>query len=143
MRKTVLVAMLACCVGFAVATMTAHAYTRLNAWRSHGENFQLGYVVGYIDAVKLSKFKDTRAMIPTSGRSRHRDWLNSVNAFYDDPANADRPIPDAMQVVGQALQAEMLKAFKERRNRAHKNAAGTAGTAPAPAPDPVPGSAAE
>ena len=118
MRKTVLVAMVACCVGFALAAMTAQAYTKLNAWRSHGEKFQLGYVVGYIDAVKLSKFKDTRATIPTAGRARHQDWLNRVNAFYDDPANADRPVPDAMLVVGRELQEEILRVYKQRRDRA-------------------------
>lgn len=138
MQKTVLVAVVACCAGFLVATMAAHAYTRLNAWRSHGERFQLGYVVGYIDAVKLSKFKDTRAMIPTSGRARHQDWLNRINAFYDDPENADRPIPDAMRVVGKQFQTEILKAYKERRDRAYE-----AGRAASPSPSPATGPAPE
>jgi len=117
MRKTVLVAMVACCVGFAVATMTAHAYTKLNAWQTHGAKFQLGYVVGYIDAVKLAKFKDTRATIPTAGRARHQDWLRRVNEFYENPANVERPVPDAMLVVGQQYQEEILRTYKERRDR--------------------------
>lgn len=133
--------MVACCVGFAVATMTAHAYTKLSAWRSHGDKFQLGYVVGYIDAVKLAKFKDTRATIPTAGRAKHQDWLRRVNAFYDDPANVERPIPDAMLVVGQQLQDEILRAYKERRDRI-LNAA-KAGSKPDAAAGSAPGSALE
>jgi hypothetical protein len=130
MRKSLVIAVVAWCAGFLVAAVTGHAYTKLNAWRAFGEQFQLGYVVGYIDAVKLAKFKDLRATIPTMGRARYKEWQDGVNEFYEDPANADRPVPDAMLEVGRELQDRILKAYRAQREAARESA--TAPATPAP-----------
>ena len=141
MRKAVLGLALAWIAGFLCAGVAAHAYTKLNAWQAFGERFQLGYVAGYIDAAKLSKYKDVRVAIPTQGRARHQHWVDGVNAFYEDSANAGRPVPDAMGVVGDDLKREFLKAYRERRDqaleaaeasRAAPNEAPGSGSAPEP-----------
>jgi hypothetical protein len=114
MRRTIVLTALAFGCGLALASVTAHAYTKLRIWRSYGPPFQLGYVVGYLDAISLSKRKDQRALIAAGGRQDYERWTAMVNEFYEDPANAERPIPDAMLVVGRKFQEEIMKAYRER-----------------------------
>ena len=108
---------LAGCVGFCVAAATAFGYAKLNVWRGYGENFQLGYIVGYLDGVNLAQRHDARAFLPTGGRPQYERWRAMVNEFYADPANAARPIPDAMGVVGAKMRDEMLERLRAPRGQ--------------------------
>jgi hypothetical protein len=130
MRRTMLTAVLAGCAGFCLATAAAYGYAKLDAWRTFGENFQLGYVVGYLDAVALNKRHDTRVWIPASAKPNYERWRAMVNDYFADPANAERPVPDGMAAAGKILQAEMVKEYQERAERLK--------SAPSPSPDAVP-----
>ena len=125
-------AVLAGCAGFGAASMSAYAYTQMNTWRQFGERFQLGYVVGYLDAVKLSKRKDPRAMIPSPSRGDYEGWRQDVDAFYEDPVNQNRPVPDAMLAVGEKLRARIMKEYTEQRRQRLE----AARTLPSPSPAP-------
>jgi hypothetical protein len=135
MRKIILMAALACGGGLCLASLTAYGYTKLNAWRAQGEQFQLGYVVGYLDAAALWKRKDPRAYVPAGGRGKYEEWRRKVNEFYEDPANADRSIPDAMLVIGKQVQDRIMKAYKERRRAAGRTQAGASPTPAGGAPE--------
>ena len=100
-----------------LVTATAFGTTRINIWKTYGEKFQLGYVVGYLDAVTLSQRKDQRAMLPTGGGKNFDRWVNEVNAFYENPANANRPIPDAMSFVGQKIRTERMEEWNQKAKR--------------------------
>lgn len=106
-------AALAGCGGFCLASTTVLGGARLNIWRTYGESFQLGYVVGYLDAANLAKRHDMRAFVPTGGKPDFELWRGRVNEFYDDPAHADAQLPDAMAAVGKRFQAEILKTVNE------------------------------
>jgi hypothetical protein len=108
---------LAGCAGFCIAAATAFGYAKLNAWRDYGENFQLGYIVGYLDGVNLAQHHDERAIVPTGGRPQYARWRDMVNEFYADPANASRPIPDAMAVVGAKIREEVFEKWRLRREQ--------------------------
>jgi hypothetical protein len=108
---------LAACAGFGVAAATAFGYAKLNVWREYGENFQLGYIVGYLDGVNLAQHHDERAFLPTGGRPQYERWRAMVNEFYADPANAARPIPDAMGFVGAKMREEMFQRLRARRGQ--------------------------
>ncbi len=126
-RSIAVVAAVAWCGGFLTATVPALAYTKLNAWRAYGETFQLGYVVGFLDAVTLWKRRDPRgATIPIGGKQNFELWRSRVNDYFADPENEKRTIPDAMGSIGSKLTMERLKAYNER-------AAATPGAAPTPA----------
>ena len=116
-RRVWLMVVLAGCAGFCVASATAFGYAKLNAWRSFGEHFQLGYVVGYLDAVQLTKRHDPRALVPSEGQPAYERWRDMVNAFYADPANANRAVPDAMAAAGAQIQGEILESVRKRRAR--------------------------
>ncbi len=108
MRRTTLAAV-SWCGGFLMAATAASAYIRVDLWRSYGEYFQLGYVVGFLEGVALTRQGDPRiSYVPGGGRMQHERWRALVNEFYADPANAKRPLPDAMQAVG-------IKIFEERK----------------------------
>jgi hypothetical protein len=103
MRKTIIIATLAAFGGFCLANMSAFAALRYNIWQSSGERFQLGYVIGYLDAVALAGQRDPRAQIPTGVGKNFDKWVRDVNAFYADPANQDRSVPDAMYQIGSKI----------------------------------------
>ena len=107
-------ATLAAVGGFCLASATAFGFARLNIWNAYGENFQLGYVVGYLDALGLVRRKDARTNIPTSNGKDFYRWVGGVNEFYENPANAQREVPDAMFEIGSRLQAELLKKLADR-----------------------------
>ena len=118
MRRSIVIAVCAWCAGFLAANATALAYTKLNAWRGYGETFQLGYVVGFMDAVALWKRKDSRGMtMPVEGRPNFEEIRGKVNAFFADPANQKHSIPDAMSVVGGEMTLERLKQWHDREAR--------------------------
>ena len=92
----------------------AFAATQLSIWRSYGASFQLGYVVGYLEAIQLSQRKDQRVMIPVArGRTFDR-WIRDVNAFFEDPANVKRSVPDAMHAVGIKIREEWMQEFARK-----------------------------
>lgn len=111
----ILVAMLAAFGGFCLANGSAFATLRYNIWRSSGEQFQLGYVVGYLDAVKLTQRKDFRMQIPVGNDKNFDRWVRDVNAFYANPANENRAVPDAMYEVGSAIRVKMLQEWGLKR----------------------------
>jgi len=115
MRRTLAVAALAACGGFCLASATALGGAKLKVWRDLGEEFQLGYVIGYLDAAGLAKRHDMRVYgVPSVGKANYERWRNMVNEFYADPAHANAQLPDAMGAVGKKLQEEMLQAGRER-----------------------------
>jgi hypothetical protein len=123
-----LVATLAAGAGLCLASAAAVGAARLSIWRAYGENFQLGYVVGYLEASTLAQRHDLRAQNPTPGGKNFEQWVREVNAFYEDPKNAERPLPDAMYAVGTKMRAEWLSEYKRKSQQ---------GT-PSPSPSPEP-----
>ena len=95
--------------GFCLANASAFAALRYNIWQSSGESFQLGYVIGYLDAVALAQRKDFRLQVPNLNGKKFDRWVRDVNEFYKDPANQARPVPDAIYEVGSKVRDEMLK----------------------------------
>jgi len=125
MRRTIWTTVLAWAAGFCMAAGIASATTMLNAWQGFGENFQLGYVVGYIDAVKLQHLKDPRVDISTTGTADFERWRQLVNDYFADPKHANRAVPDAMYAAGKIITDEMIADLRRRR--------GLASPSPAPA----------
>jgi hypothetical protein len=115
MRRMILVATLAAFGGFCLANASAFASLRHNVWRTAGETFQFGYVVGYLDAVRLAQRKDFRVNVPTGNDKDFARWVREVNAFYGNPANESRSVPDAMYEVGSAIRTQMLKEWGLKR----------------------------
>ena len=102
-------------LGFLAASTTSYGYAKLDAWRGWGDWFQLGYVVGFLDANTLRKYRDRRgALVPAGGQPNYYLWREKVNEFYADPKNAKRDIVDAMDAVGAQLSRERLKKMGER-----------------------------
>jgi hypothetical protein len=134
-RRSLLAAAAAWGAGFCMAAGTAWGTAKLDAWRGFGDKFQLGYVVGYLDAVALAKRHDARLWIPAGGRPDFERWRALVNDFYADPANAKRPLPDAMAAAGKILEREALQAYRERRKAAEASP-GAAASGPAATPTP-------
>jgi hypothetical protein len=130
MRKTILVACLAALGGFCVASATAFAAARYNMWKSGGDNFRLGYVIGYVDAVALSQRHDERASIPTRGGKSYDRWITGVNAYFEKPENQSREIADAIYSVGQTMRDEYLRQWGK----------GLGGLKPLTTPAPTPAS---
>ena len=129
MRGMKTAASLACGAGLCLVAAGVYGYAKLDAWRGYGENFQTGYIVGYLDAVALAKRHDNRLWVPSNFKPNFERWRKMVDEFYDDPANANRPVPDAMAVVGKKLQDEMLAEYEAARRAA-------AASSPAPSPEP-------
>ena len=121
MRRTIAVAIVAACLGFLVASVTSHAAALLNAWRGFGPNFQLGYVVGYLDAITLSQRKDPRAAIPTQSGMDFNIWVKGVNEFFEDPKHAKASVPDAMAHVGRKLRQRWLDEWSEKLKKNRKD----------------------
>jgi hypothetical protein len=128
MRKTTLLAVAAAIGGFCLASVTAFGVTQYNIWKTYGEQFQLGYVIGYLDAVRLSQQKDRRALVPTGGGKNYDRWVREVNEYFADPANAKRSVPDAMGFVGTKIRNEWMQQWANRVRQAR------------PSPSPSPGS---
>src|SRR6267142_131832 len=114
MRRAIVTTAVAWAAGFVMAAGIASAVTLRNAWQDLGEYFQLGYVVGYIDAVKLEHLKDRRTMIPTSGTADFEYWRKLVNEYFADPKNANRSVPDAMYAAGQIVSENIRRSLRER-----------------------------
>ena len=127
MRRTLLIALAAACGGFLIGGVTAFGATRANIWQMHGPEFHLGYVVGYLDAVVLSQRKDPRASLPMIGKNFAR-WVQGVDEFFADGANADRTVPDGMYAVGSKIRAEWLQDWARRT--------GQIKASPSPSPGP-------
>lgn len=118
MRKMVLVATVATFTGFCFASVSAFATLRYNIWKSYGPSFQLGYIIGYLDAVSLSQHKDPRVQVPTGLGKNFDGWVKEVNEFYADPANEGRSVPDAIYTVGDRKRTEILRKWgAQRMNR--------------------------
>lgn len=115
MRRMIFVATLAAFGGFCLAGASAFASLRYNIWKASPESFQLGYVIGYIDAVRLGQRKDPRASIPTGNDKNFDRWVRDVNAFYANPNNENRSVPDAMYEIGNAIRTQMLKEWGLKR----------------------------
>lgn len=98
-----------------LATAMAWGYAMQDAWRGYGDNFQLGYVVGFLDAVSLEKRHDQRAWVPVYARPDYERWRKLMNEYFADPKNANRPIADGMAAAGKIQQEETLKALEQRR----------------------------
>ena len=105
-------------LGFLGASATAYGYARWQAWHASGEAFQLGYIVGFLDATTLSKFRDPRiATIPPGGRPDYERWRVKVNEFFADPKNERREVVDAMRTIGDTMARERLRDTVDRMNR--------------------------
>ncbi|MEO7437386.1 MAG: hypothetical protein ABI080_18055 [Candidatus Binatia bacterium] len=128
--------MIAAVSGFGLASVPAFGVLRSNTWLESGEPFRLGYVIGYIDAVQLAQRKDVRVQLPTGGGKNYDRWVRDVTAFYANPVNKGRGVPDAMYEVGAVVRAEWLKDFAARNAERKAAAAGEAAKAPSPSPAP-------
>ena len=109
MRKTILVACLAAIGGFCLASATSFAAARYKIWQQSGPEFQLGYVIGYLDAISLSQRHDQRASIPTRSGKNFNRWLIGINEFFAKPENQNREVADAIYSVGEKLRDEYLR----------------------------------
>lgn len=125
MRSILTTAMVAAGAVVLVVATTALGDTGLNIWRVYGDRFQLGYVVGYLEAVRLAQRRDPRALIPAKGKNFDR-WLEDVNAYFEDPAHANSTVPDAMGFVGNQIRKEQMGAWSKRNK----------GVGPSPSPSP-------
>jgi len=147
MRRSILIAMLSFAAGLGLASATAWGYAKLNAWRAQGPQFQLGYVVGYLDGVEICKRRDARSMIPSSRRPEFERWRDGVNEYFADPSKADRQVPDAMKWFGDKVQKEQLEAYDRRMRERYEQAlraspSVSANGAPTPAGGGIPSRAA-
>lgn len=115
MRRTIVVATLAAFGGFCLAAASSYAALRFNIWKGYGYEFQLGYVVGYLDAATLAQRKDSRLNVPTGGDKNFDKWVAAINAFYEDPANQNRGLPDAMFEIGTRIRTQMLQDWGMKR----------------------------
>ncbi len=111
----IIVATLAAFGGYCLASSSAFASLRYNVWLASGESFQLGYVIGYLDAVRLAQRKDLRMQVPAGNDKDYRRWVRAVNEFYSNPANETRSVPDAIYSVGSAVRAQMLREWGLKR----------------------------
>lgn len=127
--RPLLTVVLSAGLGFLVASAMAWGYAGQDAWQNYGENFQLGYVVGFLDAVSLEKRHDRRAWVPVYSKPDYERWRKLMNDYFADPANAKRPIADGMWAAGKIFQDEMFRALEQR--------AKTESSAPSPAPSGV------
>ena len=132
MRRMVVAAALAWCAGLCMASGAAYGYAKLDAWRGFGEAFQLGYVVGYLDAVALNKRHDLRGLVPSQGKSDYERWRSLVNDYFADPANANRSLPDGMAAAGKVLTDETMKAYRAQRDAERSQPKPTPSAAEAP-----------
>ncbi|MCC6849608.1 MAG: hypothetical protein IT294_13985 [Deltaproteobacteria bacterium] len=108
MRKMIAVATVAAFGGFCFAAASSFAALRYNIWNGYGHPFQLGYVIGYLDAVTMAQRKDQRLNVPTGGGKNFEKWVADINTFYADPANQNRTVPDAMFAIGSRIRDQML-----------------------------------
>jgi len=136
MRRTIVATTVAWVAGFLMAEGIASAVTLMSAWRDLGEYFQLGYVVGYIDAVKLENLKDRRTMIPTSGTADFEYWRKLVNEYFADPKNANRSVPDAMFAAGKIVTQDLTRSLRERQQQSPSPSPAASSPAASPAASP-------
>jgi hypothetical protein len=109
MRKMIVVATLAAFGGFCFASAPAFATLRYNIWKTSTDQFQLGYVIGYLDAARLAQRRDYRAAVPITPGKDFTGWVRGVNEYFAKPENANRTVPDAMSEVGTAFRVEILR----------------------------------
>lgn len=126
MRRSIVTVVVAFAAGLCLSAATAWGYALLDAWRGYGDNFQIGYVVGYLDAIALTKRHDPRSFVPSVNKPNYERWRALVNEFYADPANAKRAVPDGMAAAGKTIQEELMADLMKRRQRAKAS--------PSPAP---------
>jgi hypothetical protein len=130
MRRMIWTTALAWVAGFCMATSIAFGYALLDAWRGFGADFQLGYIVGYLDAAKLQQRRDARASgIPSERQVNYERWRDLVNAYFEDPAHAKKSVPDAIAAIADNLREEKMKAYSARPRLL---------TSPSPAPSLTP-----
>ncbi len=130
MRRMIVALALGWGAGLLMAAGAAHGYALLNAWRGFGESFQLGYVVGYLDAVVLSSRHDDRVYIFTSTGVSYERWRQLVNDYFADPANAKRSLPDGMAAAAKVLRAEWAQRYEEQKKKSRSAASPAAPGSP-------------
>lgn len=116
MRERLLIAVMATCLGFLLASVTTFAYTGGNIWKIQGPEFRLGYVIGYLDAVSLAQRKDIRSMVPVRGKNFDR-WVKGVDEFFANDANAGRTVPDGMYAVGEKIRQAWMLDWAQKTGR--------------------------
>jgi hypothetical protein len=118
MRRTLIIAALAALAafgGFCLASASAFASLQFNVWQKSDERFRLGYVIGYLDAVALMQRKDVRVQVPLTGGKNFDHWMKGLEAFYADPANQTRSVPEAIYEIGSKARDDMLRNWGLRR----------------------------
>jgi hypothetical protein len=111
----IVVATLAAFGGFSLAAVTAFASLRYPVWKASSDPFKLGYVIGYLDAVALSQRSDARASVPIAPGKDYAPWVRGVDAYFADPANQHKTIPDAISQVGTDFRTELLREGGRKR----------------------------
>ncbi len=115
MRRMIVVATLAAFGGFCIASATAFASLRYGYWKAAPPQFQLGYVIGYLDAAGLSRKGDFRLAVPITNNKDFSGWVRGVNEFYAKPENQNRSVADAIAAVGTAMRVELLRESGRKR----------------------------
>jgi len=109
MRRTIIIATLAAFGGFCLANAPALASLQYKIWQQGDGHFRLGYVIGYLDAVALQQRKDIRVQVPVGNSKNFDHWLRAIDAFYADPENQSRSVPEAIYAIGSKTRDEMLR----------------------------------
>lgn len=131
MRKKRLIVLAAILLGGScLAGGAALAAMRSNAWRENGAGFQLGYVVGYFDALTLAQRKDQRVLIPLPRGKDFDSWVREVNAFFENPENAQKTVPDALHAIGSRRRIEMIEAWKKEKKQRQSEPSPSPGNGP-------------
>jgi len=88
----------------------AHSATGKKAWERFGNMFQAGYIIGFLDCVRLAKGMDSRGYIATnyilSSRARPSDYQAWINEEYKKPEAAERTLPQMLVLAGHAMEAQ-------------------------------------
>ena len=115
MRRMIVVATLAAFGGFCFASATAFASLRYGYWQAAPPQFQLGYVIGFLDAAGLSRRGDYRVAVPIMRGKDFSSWVRGVNEFYAKPENQKRSVADAISAVGTGIREELLREGGRKR----------------------------
>jgi hypothetical protein len=133
------VAIVAWCLGMSMSATLSWGLAMLDAWRGYGDQFQTGYVVGFLDAVTLAKRHDQRVYaVPGIQKPNYERWRRMVNDYNEEPANAKRPLPDAFAAVGKAEQQRMMEDYMRRQKEPTASPDTSPGSSPTADPAPTP-----
>jgi len=88
----------------------SHSAVGKKAWDENGWSFQVGYVAGFLDAVRLTKSMEPGGWIDKSyalpKNANLAVWHKAIVELYEDPENASNDVPRLILVAGKPLEKE-------------------------------------